>query len=103
MPTPDFSDYRDRRGHIRRIQQSALAGEDLANFCGFKIPAACVTRGGHTSRLAGREGRTHNPQRRARLAVPISRSAGSKKIRSIHARQTTERNVIGAADSICGH
>src|SRR5882762_10055664 len=56
-----FSDHRDRRGHIRRIQQSTLAGEDLANFCGFKPPAACMTRGGHTSRLAGREGRTHNP------------------------------------------
>src|SRR6266481_5144056 len=64
-----FSDNGDRRGHIGRIQQSTLAGEHLANFCGFKTPASCMTRGGHASRLAGREGRTHNPQRRAGLAV----------------------------------
>jgi len=40
---PPVTDYRDRRGHIRWIQQSTLAREDLANFCGFKIPAADVT------------------------------------------------------------
>src|SRR5229473_1231887 len=94
---PIFSDNGDRGGHIRRIQQSTLAGEHLANFCGFKTPASCMTCAGDTSRLAGRERRTHNPQRRTRLAVPISRSAGSEQIRSIHARQTTERNVVGAA------
>src|SRR5882757_10528611 len=75
-PNP-FSDDADRRGHIRRIQQSTLAGKHLANFCGFKTPAACVTRCGHASRLAGRERRTHDSQRRARLAVPIGGSAGS--------------------------
>src|SRR5580700_1213375 len=66
-PNP-FSDNGDRRGHIRRIQQSTLAGEHLANFCGFKTPAACVTRCGHASRMAGRKRRTHYSQRRARLA-----------------------------------
>jgi hypothetical protein len=35
---PNFSDYPDRRGHTRWIQQSTLAREDLANFCGFKYP-----------------------------------------------------------------
>src|SRR5258708_794430 len=54
--SPDFLDHRDRRGHICGIQQSPLAGEDLANFGGVKAPAACMTRGSHTSRLAGREG-----------------------------------------------
>jgi hypothetical protein len=78
VPTLIFSDHRHRRGHIRRIQQSTLAGEYLANLCGFKRPAACMTRGGDTSRLAGRERRTHNPQRSTRLAVAIGRSAGSK-------------------------
>jgi hypothetical protein len=55
QPTPDFSDYSDRRGHIRRVQQSTLAGEGLANFSGFKVPDSCMTRGGHTSRLTCRE------------------------------------------------
>src|SRR5882757_6433781 len=73
-----FSDDGDRGGHICRIQQSTLAGEDLANCCGFKTPAACVTRGGHASRLACRERRTHDSQRRARLAVAIGRAAGSE-------------------------
>src|SRR5437879_6222469 len=31
-----FSDDGDRGGHIRRIQQSILACEHLADFCGFK-------------------------------------------------------------------
>src|SRR5260370_3050689 len=56
-----------------------------------------MTRGGHACRLAGREGRTHNPQRGTRLAVSIGRSAGSEQIRRIHAPQATERNVVGAA------
>src|SRR3981081_2902242 len=61
------------------------------------MPAACMTRCGHACRLAGRERRTHNPQRRTRLAVPIGRSAGCKQIRCIHALQATERNVVRAA------
>src|SRR5260370_11957716 len=91
------SDTGDRGRHICRIQQSTLAGEHLANFCGVKTPGACMKRGGHACRLAGRERRTHNSQRRTRLAVPIGRSAGREKIRSIHARQATERNVVRAA------
>ena len=75
---PDFLDHRDRRGHICWIQQSTLAREDLANFSGFKMPSACMVRGSYTSCLAGGEGRTHDPQRSTRLAVPVSRAAGSK-------------------------
>src|SRR5258708_40167029 len=78
VPPNPFSDNGDRRGHIRRIQQNTLAGEHLANFCGLKTPATCVTRGGHASRLACPERRTHDSQRRARLAVAIGPSAGTK-------------------------
>src|SRR5260370_31807415 len=92
-----FSDNGDRGGHICGIQQSTLAGKHLANFCGFETPAACMTRCGHACRLAGPEGCAHNSQRRTRLAVPIGRSAGIEYIRSIHARQATDRHVIRAA------